>query len=321
MDFHGLFSFKTLYLRNLNAMKKIFYLVFLVSSLANAQYVHDSVKVANGYVHFFSKGSGKAIVHLQGGPGFSHYYLRAVADSLPDYKNILIDYEGTGLSQSRKADVSWVNYDNIIENIEAVRKKLKIDNWILNGHSYGSHFAFYYAIKYPKNVSRIIVEGGAGTNNDFQKYYGDNLNLRLCEADEQAIKALETNTNMNLGEKEMALQAIFLKANFFDRSKISGFLGSFPKSELPVLFNPEFFDAFMKSPSRKSFEIEKQLLQLSIPIRMIEGRQDALIDGTQSLLNYKLRNSKLTFIERCGHFQWIEKPAEFFKIFRASLTN
>ena len=68
---------------------KLFTLLLLLSVLlSHAQYNHDSIPVEKGFLHFYTFGKGKPVVHLQGGPGFSSYYMRAIADSLPDYHNI-----------------------------------------------------------------------------------------------------------------------------------------------------------------------------------------------------------------------------------------
>lgn len=75
----------------------LFFLFFLSQEII-AQYKHDSIKIEHGYLHYYTKGEGKPIVLLQGGPGFSSYYMRAIADSLDGYKTVLVDFEGTGRS-------------------------------------------------------------------------------------------------------------------------------------------------------------------------------------------------------------------------------
>ena len=97
---------------------------FLMCLQATAQYKEESIKLKEGSLHFYTKGEGKPIVLLQGGPGFSSYYMRSIADSLSGYKCILIDYEGTGKSQYRTADKTWVSPEKVVDDIELVRQKL-----------------------------------------------------------------------------------------------------------------------------------------------------------------------------------------------------
>ena len=135
-------------------MKKtlLFLLIAFSFTIAKAQYKHDSIKIDHGYLHYYTRGEGEPLILLQGGPGFSSYYMRAIADSLDGYKTVLVDFEGTGRSQYRKADPSWVSLDNLVGNVELVRKKLGINNWTAIGHSYGGMFELYYAVKHPEIV-------------------------------------------------------------------------------------------------------------------------------------------------------------------------
>ena len=108
-------------------MKFIFAFLLLFSALSGrSQYIQDSIRLNEGYLHFYTKGSGRPIVLLQGGSGFSSYYMRDIADSLVGYQCILIDYEGTGRSQHRNPDTSWVSPEKVIVDIELVRKKMNI---------------------------------------------------------------------------------------------------------------------------------------------------------------------------------------------------
>ena len=70
-----------------------------------------------------------------------------------------------------------------------------------------------------------------------------------------------------------------------------------------------------------TFDFSKEAYALNIPLRLIHRRQDPVGEGVPVLLNERMKNSKLTFIEKCGHFPWIDQPTEFFKVLRESLIN
>lgn len=296
-------------------------LLLLSAFFSQAQYRHDSIPVEKGFLHFYTFGKGKPIVHLQGGPGFSSFYMRAITDSLPDYQNILIDYQGTGLSQYKEADTSWVNIDNIAKDIEKVRKKLNIRQWIVNGHSYGAQFALYYATKHPEAISKLVLIASTGTDNKFQRYFMDNVFARLSKDDMKALDTYAADTAINPMDKEMMIQSILLKGYFFDKDKVSGFMSSIPAEQLPTFDNIAFFDAYTNNPVFWTFDMSKAVYQLMMPVRIIEGRQDPGVDGTQEILNLRLKKSKLTYIEKCGHFPWVEQPAKFFSVLRMALTK
>lgn len=97
-------------------MKKLIILmtVLALGQTSFAQYTQDSIKSDKGYLHYFIKGKGKPVVLLQGGPGFSHDYMRGIADSLENYQTILIDYQGTGRSNYNNVDSSRVSNESYL---------------------------------------------------------------------------------------------------------------------------------------------------------------------------------------------------------------
>lgn len=301
--------------------KTLFFLTLLLSLSASAQYREDIVKLKEGDLHFYTKGEGRPVVLLQGGPGFSSYYMRAIADSLKGYKCILIDYEGTGKSQGRKPDTTWVSPEKVVADIEAVRKKLNIPTWDVIGHSYGTHFGLYYAIHYPQRVGKIILVSSIGTNNAFQQYANDNAMARLTDSDMQQLGALDADTAMDPVEKEFKLERILLRSYFFDRKKVEPFVDAVPAEEKPRNFNTLFFNAYWEHPNFMTWDISEKAYRLENPIRIIQGRQDFLNDGQQEIMNLRLRNSKIYYIERSGHFPWAEQPVAFFALLRRELAE
>jgi proline iminopeptidase len=297
------------------------FLLTLAFTFANAQYRHDSLKITYGYLHYYVEGKGDPIVYLQGGPGYSGIDLKQVADSFPDHQNILIDYEGTGSSQYRKADTNWVTIDNVVSNIEAVRKKLNIKKWIIFGHSYGTHFGLYYAVKYSQYVSKLVLVSTCGTNNDFQKYFATNNLNRLSDEDTILMKRVWDDSTITTERKTSIVDSIYLKPYFYNKSKVGFYLATIPKQFLPTYYNDNFSRAYFRGAQFKNFNIDKQVKSLSIPTLLIQGRQDPIGEAVPILLKQKLKNCRLEFINECGHFVWIEKPKEFYQFARAFLKD
>ena len=297
-------------------MKNILLFVFLLAmTAANAQYVHDSLEVDAGYIHYYSKGIGKPIVLLQGGPGYSSYYMRGISDSLSDYRTILIDYQGTGRSQYRKADTTWVSYSRIIKDVELVRKQLGIEKWAVIGNSYGSHYALIYAVKHSEVISRVILSASPGTSNYFLVYYGDNISMRRNPEDIEVMNKLSDLSH----ETQMKRRRIYFKPYFFDITK-SGLVFTVPEEESRIFFNRDFNESIYAWKGFSNWDISQEVYALTIPVRIIQGRQDP-VNGTEVQLCERANDCKLIYIERAGHFPWAEKPIEFFKTFRESLED
>lgn len=293
--------------------------LFIISNLltiAQNEYVHDSLNVNDGFIHYYTKGQGKPIVLLPGGPGFSHYYMRGIADSLTHYKTILIDFFGTGHSLYKKPDSTWVSQENMVTDVELLRKHLNINSWTVLGQSWATHTALLYGIRFPQNTDKIILQATAGTDNLFQKYYGDNIRMRLNEDDFKKIAELGRDSTAGRFD---SFKIIF-KGYFYNPALAHTFF-NMPTEEEKYFYNRDFFIAFLKNPDYEYFDISKEAYALEIPIRIIQGRQDPVNGGTQERLNERLKDSRIYYIERAGHFPWLEQPEAFFTALSKALKE
>jgi len=101
---------------------------------------------------------GNPVVVLHGGPGGGcSPYLRQFFDPKV-YKIICFDQRGSGKSlplASLDDNTTW----HLVEDIESLRKHLKIDRWVVFGGSWGSTLALAYAETHPQVVKALILRG------------------------------------------------------------------------------------------------------------------------------------------------------------------
>ncbi len=115
----------------------------------------------NGYkINVEVLGKGKPIVFLPGGPGNSHDYMQGnFGQYYKTNKVIFIDFLGRGSSEDAK-DKSEYSIENDVEVLEKIRKTLGLNKISIVGHSYGAVHAQAYAIKYPKNLDKLVLING-----------------------------------------------------------------------------------------------------------------------------------------------------------------
>lgn len=58
----------------------------------------------------------------------------------------------------------------MVEDIEELRRKLKIKKWIVFGQSFGGMLATQYISKYTENIEKMIFFASGGVNMKFQSY-------------------------------------------------------------------------------------------------------------------------------------------------------
>jgi proline iminopeptidase len=102
--------------------------------------------------------NGKPILFLHGGPGSGTEPLHRQFYDPKIYNIILMDQRGSGKSTPHaelKNNTTW----HLVEDIETLRKFLKIDQWVVFGGSWGSTLALAYAIKHHHCVKGLILRG------------------------------------------------------------------------------------------------------------------------------------------------------------------
>lgn len=131
---------------------------------------------------------------LHGGPGSGSVQLRAqVGDQLgSSFRTIFFDQRGVG----RSSAVSSFRVDDYLDDIERLRRALKIDSWYLFGVSWGAVLANEYTVRNPDRVRGVVTWGGLVANQpvmdsmlrQLHAYYlarGDRSSATWCQSLEE----------------------------------------------------------------------------------------------------------------------------------------
>lgn len=118
------------------------------------------ISSGNVELHYLvSDGAGPPVVILHGLAGSSREFI-PTAESLPEYRVILLDARGHGQSTRRPTDVSR---DAHVSDAIRVLDEVAGEPAILIGHSMGGHTAMLTAARRPDLISRLVLlEAGVG---------------------------------------------------------------------------------------------------------------------------------------------------------------
>lgn len=144
--------------------------------------------------------NGMPVLFLHGGPGSGcEPYHRRFFD--PDkYRIILFDQRGCGRSTPH-AELENNTTQGLIEDIEAIRQLLDIDQLVLFGGSWGATLALLYAQAYPEHVSGVIIRGVfLSRQRDLDWIYKDGANRIFPDAWQEFIKPIPVREQGNLLE-------------------------------------------------------------------------------------------------------------------------
>ena len=259
-------------------------------------------------LYYRSEGSGRPIVFLSGGPGLKVDYFVPAAPFFPKgYRHIYLEQRGTSRSRPAKLTPEMMTLRLVVEDLEALRTHLKLDRIILAGHSWGGMLAMAYAVAHPDRVDRLILISSGGPNNDFRRWFSDNIVARLHAEDiatrDRWIAVAQSGVNVAKARTEI-LKAIS-PAYFFDRAKGLALAASFPDdiyhSDAGSLLNQDL---------DKNYDVRAGLPKLARPVLILHGHQDPIGDKTAEDIKALISSATLRYFDKCGHFPWIEAPEE-----------
>ena len=151
---------------------------------------------------------GKPALYLHGGPGSSLLSGRYRQHFNPDrYRLVGIDQRGCGRSRPLAIDNLDQLYLNttqaLIEDIEAVRKHLGIDKWLIAGSSWGTTLALAYAQAHPDRVSEMALIAVTTTSRSEVNWITEGVGSLFPEAWEQ----FDISSCRQVGESNVAAYA------------------------------------------------------------------------------------------------------------------
>jgi proline iminopeptidase len=101
---------------------------------------------------------GKPALFVHGGPGAGGDVNARRFFDPAGYRIVVFDQRGSGRSRphaSLEANTTW----DLIADMEALRRRLAIERWLVFGGSWGSTLALAYSETHPRAVSELVLRG------------------------------------------------------------------------------------------------------------------------------------------------------------------
>lgn len=122
--------------------------------------------------------SGNPVLVLHGGPGSGCSVNQRRAFDPDRCHVVLFDQRGCGRSTPHAADPETPMEANttphLVADIERLRGRLGLENWLLFGGSWGSALALAYGVRFPERVREmVLVDVTAGSQAEFDWLYRD----------------------------------------------------------------------------------------------------------------------------------------------------
>ncbi len=264
------------------------------------------------YVREFGTGTDTVLM-LHGGWGAEHSgMVDMVADLGLKYKFFV--HEQRGSLRSPFPD-SLITYDHHIEDVELLRKELRVEKLTLLGHSMGAVLASAYAKKYPEHIKKLVLVSPAYLKNPFpeedmdllqsaQSEFGEFSERPSVKQELQKLGLLTEGRKLSSKEETIKNRIDFATRMLYDVGKWHQLNNG------KALYKGNVYGLTERTYPEKGWNFIEEFKKRSYPISVIIGAQDFLDMGNHITRKWTEEVPRANFIsiENTGHLPWIDQP-------------
>lgn len=277
-----------------------------LQSLAQSN-ITKGLRKINGTNLFVSiHGKGEYLLVLHGGPGLNHRYFLPHLNSL-EKKFAVVYYDQRACGRSDTPSVDSISMKFLVDDIEAIRKELKIEKLNILAHSWGAVLATQYGLLYPAHIKRLILSNPSPLSREYDTQVAALLKQKTSKQDSIGRAAIISQGNLDVKKME-ELFLLSFRLSAYNRSTISKL-----KLDLPPNFgeaNGALFTALSKDQSLGANLYEK-LNQFHFPVLIVHGMSDLLPMAAVDRLKKSIPHAKVEIFQYSGHFPFVEETEKY----------
>lgn len=280
------------------------------------------VAVLEGSLYYEEEGSGIPLVLVNGGPGGTHHGFHPYFSQLSDIAHIIYyDQRGTGQSSQDSTGKTYT-IRQAVEDLESLRKALKIDKWAVLGWSYGGFLAQCYALTYPERCTGLILVASQfgisepATNRELVRSF-------FSPTEWAAIENVQKQANED--KLTTAAQVTYNKHMAGDWKRYSYYKPTTAESIRTALYAWGPAPGFEKlmHPQIYTFNLRGKFDDFEIPTLIIEAKWDLLWGNPDKIeLMRKIHpHATVEIFEKSGHKIFADEPEKFFGLLKNFLEK
>lgn len=241
---------------------------------------------------------------VNGGPGFNSNGFQSIAEEIADlgYTAILYDQRGTGLSTMDKVNELTITMDLMVADMEAIRKDLGYENWVIFGHSFGGMMANYYTSNHPNRVLAMILSSSGGIDLALLGQAQQQFNKFFSQAELDSLDRWRDIRNQDSsGEIEKKYNYLFAKAYVYNdvyRPVVAERLGEADHTINRLVW---------QNLRHIGYDCKESLVRFHRPVLLLHGAHDIVSEEVALDAHNVYPHSKLVVLEHCGHYGWLDR--------------
>ncbi|WP_377865729.1 alpha/beta fold hydrolase [Bacillus sp. R86525] len=250
------------------------------------------------------------LIIVHGGPGGNHYvFERTLGMKLEEYLTVVYyEQRGCGRSEAPQDDNDY-SINTLAEDLEELRKRLNINKVNLLGYSFGGQLCLEYALKYPEEVEKMVLQ--APLLDEYDEVYKVQIEgfLKVTEGKMKEQISIISKSEISLKERNNQVW------NIVDTEIVDRLL--FKNQEFAKL-NRTLWEENHLSNTGKMSKVIFETQSIVPLIERINGlEQDTCVvvgaydynTGVEmsKMITSHMKNSKLIIFENSEHFPDIEE--------------
>jgi proline iminopeptidase len=279
---------------------------------------------ANGVlIYYTTLGKGDPLVIVHGGPGASHdYFLPWLLPLARHNRVVFIDERGSGKSEKLE-DAKQYTVENMVEDVEAVRRALQLGKINLLGHSYGGVLAQAYALKYQSHLNHLVLASTFSSTSAMNQVF-----VRMKEK-----MPAELRERIDKMEKE----GLYGHGKPYEQNRYTAdyMVAAWGEGYFPYLYqnhpDPTYDPAsggastswelyremwgstgeYVIDGNLKSVEYTERLSTIKVPTLITAGDHDECDPALSETMHAKIKGSKLVVLPKSGHMTFVDQPRMF----------
>jgi pimeloyl-ACP methyl ester carboxylesterase len=263
--------------------------------------------VAGAEIVVNCKGNGEPLYLIGGGPAFTSSNLEPIQKNLrARFQVCRWDMRGVGSNAALTIKQDETVLEQWLQDMADVLPQQPVLIW---GHSWGALQSLLFARLYPERVKALVLSNPV-----------DPELASLEHIEHKRIVHPQVQEKLTLDEIDTAAEKRHsfrskIASYFVDAKKGWEYSAQFDHNDTNNKLNVQLWQEYRQVQLQPH-----ELKQLSARISaLIYCRQDVLMPENHQRYSGMLPTVKHYMIDDCGHFPWVETPAEYYEILRRSL--
>jgi proline iminopeptidase len=202
------------------------------------------------------------------------------------------------------------------DDIESLRKHLKIEKWNILGHSFGGMLASYYATVYPNSIDKLILSSSGGVDLTLLKT-PNLIEAGLNQSQKDSLNYW--NSKIEKGDTSYAAR--------IGRGRAMAPAYVYDQKYAPIIAerltqgNSKINGLLWNDMQKMNFDCKAKLENFKNPVLIIQGKEDIISNEIGEIAHKTFPNSKLILLEHSKHYGWLDARKKFFSDINSFLKS